>query len=73
MTETLEVKRDENGAPMTGTYRIKVYVTIGLVGCRREVELDIEDDMTDDEIEELARDTMFEIIEWGWKRVEESE
>jgi hypothetical protein len=30
----------------------------------------VNDDATDDQIEELARDAMFELIEWTWLRVD---
>jgi hypothetical protein len=58
---------------MAETKEIKVYVAMGLVGCRRERTITVDADMTDDEIEDVARDTMFDIIEWGWCPVEESE
>ena len=49
------------------------YVSIGLVGCKREFSVEVEDDCTDDEIDEVVRDRMFaDIIDWGWKKKEKS-
>ena len=45
---------------------IVVTVSIGLVGCKKKQEIEVEDDTPDDEIEELAREEMFSMIEWGW-------
>lgn len=46
---------------------IEVYVGVGLVGCKRTETFEIEADATDNEIEEAARDFMFNMIEWGWE------
>lgn len=49
--------------------KIDAHVHMGLVGCTRKFSVEVEDDCTDDEIDEVVRDTMFDgIIEWGWKR-----
>lgn len=45
---------------------IRVTVSLGLVGCRRSETIEVEDDCSEDEIEEMARDTMYSLIEWGW-------
>jgi len=50
--------------------KIKVHVTTGLVGADRECEIEVDDDATDDQIEEQAREAMFELIEWAWWRVD---
>lgn len=46
---------------------IEIHVSIGLVGCRRTTTIEVEDDATDDEIEEVARESMFELVEWSWR------
>jgi len=51
----------------TSQRTITVYVELGLVGCRRESTIEVDDDAMDDEIEEMARDEMFNMIEWGWR------
>lgn len=45
---------------------IKGYVKTCKVGSDCEFEIEVEDDATAEEIEELARDSMFENIEWGY-------
>jgi hypothetical protein len=50
---------------------LKVWVTIGLAGCRREVQHGIADEewaeMSDEDREYLAREIMFDQIEWGFE------
>lgn len=48
---------------------IEVYVTTGKVGSRCVDTIELDDDCTDAEIEEYARDAMFEMIEWGYEEV----
>ncbi len=48
--------------------RIKVWVALNLVGCERRGEIEVEDDFSEEEIEEAARDWMYEHIEWGWEK-----
>jgi len=47
-----------------------VHVSIGLAGADRDAEIEVEDGSTNEEIEELAREAMFEMVEWSWKRVD---
>ena len=52
--------------------KIKVYVSVGLVGCKRTETIELEDDgLSDEAIEEIAKEWLNETIEWGWKKVEE--
>lgn len=46
--------------------RITVHVTTGIQGADRECEIEVEDDATDEQIEEDAKDAMFSMIEWSW-------
>lgn len=46
---------------------IKWYVEMGLLGCRKEGEFEVEDDFSDQDIEEAARDEVFNVIGWGWE------
>ena len=46
---------------------ITVYVSIGLVGCKRECKIEVDDDATPDEIEEAAQEALWSLIEWGWR------
>lgn len=51
--------------------KLVVYVSLGLVGCKRAVEIEIEDDAGPAEIEEAAREAMFGLIEWGYMAPEQ--
>ncbi len=50
--------------------KIKVTVSIGLVGCHKSHTIEVDDDETEDGLEEIARDEMLNMIEWDWERVE---
>ena len=52
--------------------KIIVSVSTGYVGCRKETEMEVDDSVTDDEIDEQAREVMFEMIEWNWRDAEEA-
>ena len=52
-----------------GMKRIRVHVSNGYVGCRRETFIDVEEDLTDRDIDDSAREALFEMIEWGWEPV----
>ena len=45
---------------------IIVSVTTGYVGAKVKCEIEVADDATDDEIEELALMAMHGMIEWSW-------
>lgn len=47
-----------------GVIRYEGYVSIGLVGCRRKFEFELPADADEREIEETAKDAMFNFIEW---------
>jgi hypothetical protein len=53
--------------------KIKVSVSVGLVGCKRQTEFEIPDDeaagMSDSDIDDLAKNEMFNMIEWNWWKV----
>ena len=46
--------------------KIKVTVSTGYSGCGRNCEFEVEDDMSDEEIEEIELERLFEMIEWSW-------
>ena len=46
--------------------KIKWYLNTGFAGCRHEGEIEVEDDETKEEIEELAKEEAFSCIDWGW-------
>ncbi len=52
--------------------QIRITVRMGLVGCVRHTVIEIEDDMTEEEIDEVAREALFqgELISLSWKRID---
>lgn len=46
--------------------RIKWSLSIGLLGCRREGVIEVEDDVSEAEIEETVKDEAFEYVEWDY-------
>lgn len=48
--------------------KITVYVATDKIGSRCEDEFECEEDLTDDEIEELAKDVMYNMMSWGWAK-----
>lgn len=50
------------------TMKIKVYVSTDKLGSKDERTIEVEDDFDDIDIEETARQTMFEMINWGWEK-----
>ena len=48
--------------------KIIVHVCTDKVGSDCETEIEVEDDCSDGEIDEISREAMFGMIEWGWKR-----
>lgn len=50
--------------------KIKVYASTSKLGSKVERVIEVEDDATDEMIDESATDTMHELIQWGWDRVQ---
>jgi hypothetical protein len=48
--------------------KIKVTVSTRKVGSQCERTFEIEDDLTDDEIEQIAQEAMWNMVEWNWKK-----
>jgi len=53
--------------------KIKVYVDSGYVGCKNENVIEVEDDATEEEIEELAGEAIYEMIDIGWYEVDDTD
>lgn len=49
--------------------KIKVSVATSKVGSKCEETLELDDDCTEEEIEECAKDAMFQMINWDWQKV----
>lgn len=49
--------------------KIRVWVKTDAIGSKVERIIDVEETDDDDGLEELAKDEMFQLIEWSWERV----
>lgn len=49
---------------------IKITVGLGLVGCKRQTTIEVEDGFTEDEIDETVREAVQELVDWHWEEVE---
>lgn len=45
---------------------ITVYVRTNKINSQCEMQIEVEDDATEDEIEEQAQEVMYSMMEWGW-------
>ncbi len=50
--------------------KIKVSVSTRLVGSKVTEIIELDDDMSEDELEDIGQQTMFDMIDWNWERVE---
>lgn len=64
-----EIRRGESNAEKESgeMKQVKVGCSMGLSGCRKEDVLELEDDATDDEIEQAAREWAFGNFEWWYE------
>lgn len=46
--------------------KLKLYVSTGKAGSEVEDVIEIEDNTTEEEIEEIAKDWLFNTIDWGY-------
>lgn len=44
----------------------------GFAGCDYKEEIEVDDNATDEEIDEIVREEVFGVIEWGWRKVDGS-
>ena len=49
--------------------KIQVSVSTRKVGSKTETTIDVDDDAPESEIDEMAREAMFELINWDWREV----
>ncbi len=49
--------------------KIRVTVSTNKVGSGTERVIEVEDDSTQEEMEQTAQETMFEMINWDWREV----
>ena len=48
---------------------IEVSVTTGFQGSRKSRQFEIDDNVSEEELEEIAFEYMIDLIEWDWKKV----
>jgi hypothetical protein len=53
--------------------KIEIRVNTGYVGCEKKDIIELDDDLTEEEIEESALERMFEMIGWSWRKVEDDD
>lgn len=53
--------------------KVHVWINTDVVGSEVEDTIELDDNLTDEEIEREARDYIFNFMEWGWMKVEESQ
>lgn len=46
--------------------KIKWLVETGFAGCEHAGEFEVDDDATEEEIDDMVRDEMFNHISWSW-------
>ena len=51
--------------------KIAVYLNANIAGYDLEVEFEVEDDATDDEIEKEAFQQVMNFVDWYWEEVKE--
>ena len=47
---------------------IRAHVEMNLVGCRKEDEIEVPDDVDEDEIEEIVKDWLWDQVSFGWEK-----
>lgn len=53
--------------------KIKVYVNTGFVNAKHEETFEVEDDTTDEELDEMVEDFLNNCIEYGYYEVDEND
>lgn len=46
--------------------KIEWWIEMSIQGCARSGEIEFEDDATDEEIEEMVKEEVFNTVSWGW-------
>ena len=53
--------------------KVKLYVCTGFAGCEHIDYVDMPDDTTEDDLNEMARELMMDNIEYGFEIIEEKQ
>lgn len=49
--------------------KFKGSIRLNLVGCVREFEFEVDDDVSEEEIEQIAREHAFEHVDWNYEQI----
>lgn len=49
--------------------KFKGHISMSLVGCRLPFEFEVDDETTDEEVEQIAREVALELIDWNFDEV----
>ena len=52
---------------------IKWHFETGMQGSRQSGEIEVDDDATDEQIEDAVREEVFNIVSWGWTEKKSTE
>jgi hypothetical protein len=50
--------------------KIEIKVSTNVVGSERKKIIEVDDDSTENQIEEIANETMWEMIDFSWRIIE---
>jgi hypothetical protein len=50
--------------------KVRLYIDTGYPSCEHEDVIEVEDDITDAELDEIARENMGNYIDWGWEKLD---
>lgn len=50
--------------------KIEIWVATNKVGSRSSNIIEVEDDLTEDEITEMAFDEIWNMLEWDWQEID---
>ena len=53
--------------------KIKLWVETGIIGGEHEEIIEVKDDITEEDLDELAIEFMWDHVECGWEEVKEEE
>jgi len=51
--------------------KVKLWIDTGYVGANYEEVIEVEDDCSEEELEEIAKDYLYNYIYFGWYEVDE--
>ena len=64
MTQNNLMKRGED-------LKVKIWSKFGLVGCEREEVIEVDDNATDEEIEQEWQEWAYQYMDGGWEKIKD--